>query len=66
LENAVSKSGLVYKCPRCTRKSTSPFQVICNSCKNELVQEYDHNLGWKTAWEIEQEKALIRNMKYHK
>ncbi|HYX05498.1 MAG TPA: hypothetical protein VE912_02070 [Bacteroidales bacterium] len=66
MKNSVSESDVVYKCPRCTGKFTSPFKVICNSCKNDLIQEYDHNLGWETAWEIEQEKALIRKMKYHK
>ena len=48
------------KCPRCGKSYTSG--EICNFCKNELLLRYNHNIDWKTAYEIELEMAASRKL----
>jgi len=38
-------------CKRCYRNITS--DIICPTCKNELIAKYDNKLTWKTAYEVE-------------
>ncbi len=38
-------------CKRCNKNVTE--DIICASCKNELLSKYDSRIGWKTAYEIE-------------
>lgn len=42
---------LVKLCKRCYRNPAG--DIICPSCKNELIALYDNKLTWRTAFEIE-------------
>lgn len=36
--------------------------MICASCKNELLSQYDSKVGWKIAYEIEKvSRHIMRN-----
>jgi uncharacterized paraquat-inducible protein A len=39
-------------CKRCNRHQTK--DIICPSCKNELLSSYDNKIDWQTAYELEQ------------
>jgi uncharacterized paraquat-inducible protein A len=47
-------------CKRCNRHQAE--DIICPSCKNELLSSYNNNIDWQTAFEIEQ--AHQAAMKY--
>ena len=47
----LTKNKVQKKCKRCNRNLTQ--DIICPSCKNELIAMYDNKLGWRTAYEIE-------------
>jgi uncharacterized paraquat-inducible protein A len=38
-------------CRRCRKNEAT--DIICTSCKNELIARYDSKLDWRTALEIE-------------
>ena len=38
-------------CKRCFKNST--VDIICPSCKNELIAIYENKLTWRTAFEVE-------------
>jgi hypothetical protein len=38
-------------CKRCNSNLTT--DIICPSCKNELLSTFDSKLDWQTAYEIE-------------
>jgi hypothetical protein len=47
-------------CKRCNKKITD--DIICASCKNELLSQYDSKIGWKMAFEIEKvSRHIMRN-----
>ncbi len=47
-------------CKRCNKKITE--DMICASCKNELLSQYDSKVGWKIAYEIEKvSRHIMRN-----
>jgi len=48
--NAISRPAKKI-CKRCNKNITE--DIICASCKNELLSQYDSKIGWKTAYEIE-------------
>lgn len=50
----------VNKCKRC-RKPTDE-EIICQSCKNELLANYEASSDWLTAFEIE--KAQLTASRY--
>ena len=43
-------------CKRCNRHHTK--DIICPSCKNELLSSYDNRIDWRTAYEVEQAHQL--------
>jgi predicted amidophosphoribosyltransferase len=43
-------------CCRCNRHATN--DVICQSCKNELLNHYEASLDWQTAFEIERAQMV--------
>jgi RNA polymerase subunit RPABC4/transcription elongation factor Spt4 len=45
-------------CKRCNRHQTK--DIICPSCKNELLSAYDNRIDWQTAFEIEQARRLAK------
>jgi hypothetical protein len=47
-------------CKRCYKNSAT--DVICASCKNELIALYENKLTWRTAYEIE--KISRKAMRY--
>ncbi len=44
-------------CKRCNRHQTK--DIICPSCKNELLSSYDNRIDWQTAYELEQAHKLV-------
>jgi hypothetical protein len=47
-------------CKRCYKNPAT--DVICPSCKNELLAIYENKLTWRTAYEIE--KISRKAMRY--
>jgi uncharacterized paraquat-inducible protein A len=43
-------------CKRCNRHQAK--DIICPSCKNELLSSYDNRIDWQTAFEVEQAHQL--------
>lgn len=48
------------RCPRCNKSYTSG--EICDFCKNDLILNYDHNVDWKTAYQIELDIDASQNI----
>ena len=47
-----------YKiCKRCNKHHTK--DIICASCKNELLSSYENNLDWQTAYEVEKAHWIV-------
>ena len=55
-----NKLSNVKKCKRC-RKPVEE-EIICQSCKNELLGNYEASADWQTAFEIE--KAQLTASRY--
>ncbi len=47
-------------CKRCNRQLTK--EIICQSCKSELIYHYEASLDWQLAFEIE--KAQMIALRY--
>ena len=47
-------------CKRCNRHHTK--DIICPSCKSELLSSYESRIDWQTAYEAE--KAHLIAIKY--
>ncbi|NJK86847.1 MAG: hypothetical protein HC906_13610 [Bacteroidales bacterium] len=47
-------------CKRC--KKVSCTDLVCTSCKVELLTKYDSKLDWRTAFEVE--RAHMAAMRY--
>lgn len=47
-------------CKRCYKNPS--IDVICPSCKNELIALYENKLTWRTAFEVE--KISKKAMRY--
>ena len=59
MRNAISKVR-TRTCKRCNKKLTE--DIICASCKNELLSQYNSQISWKMAYEIEKvSRYVIRN-----
>ena len=48
-------------CPRC--KKNEAEDVICSSCKNELIANYEVSADWQTAYEIEKAQMIASKFK---
>jgi hypothetical protein len=59
MRNAISKLR-TRTCKRCNKKIKE--DIICASCKNELLSQYDSRISWKTAYDIEKvSRYVMRN-----
>lgn len=38
-------------CRRCNKNTST--DIVCPSCKNELIAIYENKLTWRTAYEVE-------------
>ena len=47
-------------CRRCYKNTAT--DIICPSCKNELITIYENKLTWRTAYEVE--KISRKAMRY--
>jgi hypothetical protein len=48
-------------CKRCKKNPSS--DIICTSCKVELINIYDSKIDWLTAFEIERiQQSVLRYM----
>jgi len=47
-------------CKRCYKNTAT--DLICPSCKNELISSYGNKLTWRTAYEVE--KISKKAMRY--
>jgi hypothetical protein len=45
-------------CARCRDQDTP--DEICSSCKRELVAHYDGEIGWREAWQREQDERVAK------
>ena len=54
------KLSKVSKCKRCRKPSKD--EIICQSCKNELLGNYEATADWQTAFEIE--RAQLTALRY--
>lgn len=60
-----SEAKPAYKlCKRCNKHQTS--DIICASCKNELLSSYENNIDWQTAYEVEKAHQIILKYKMRK
>ncbi len=51
-----------YKiCKRCNQHHTK--DIICASCKNELLSSYESNIDWQMAYEIEKAHRIVLKYK---
>jgi hypothetical protein len=48
-------------CSRCNSYPTT--EIICQSCKNELLSNYEASLDWCTAYEIERSQLIASKYK---
>jgi len=51
-----------YRCKRCN-KAASP-DLICQSCKNELLANFEVSSDWQTAYEIEKAQLTASRYQY--
>lgn len=58
--NAPKSDRLGRLCKRCYRNYSK--DIICPTCKNELIALYEGKLTWKTAFEVE--RISKRAMRY--
>lgn len=49
-----------YICSRCNKNRS--IEEICNNCISELLELYNHRIGWKMALQIEREEKEGENM----
>lgn len=54
------KAEFTYKCRRCHKTASS--DLICQSCKNDLLANFEATSDWQTAFEIE--KAQMKASRY--
>jgi hypothetical protein len=47
-------------CSRCFRPGAR--EEICSFCISELLETYDHEIGWKIALEIEKEQRELKKL----
>lgn len=60
----MKKSGVEPKyriCKRCNKHQAR--DIICASCKNELLSSCENNLDWQTAYEIEKIQRIVLKYK---
>jgi hypothetical protein len=50
----------INTCKRCRKPTTDT--IICQSCKSELLSNYEASFDWQTAFEIE--KAQLTASRY--
>jgi hypothetical protein len=54
------KDSIPYRCKRCNKPSE--IDQLCQSCKNELLNNYEASCDWQTAFEIE--RATLTALRY--
>lgn len=47
----MKKTETLRTCKRCNRRNTK--EMICQSCKTELLSNYEATSDWRIAYEIE-------------
>ena len=55
MEKSITKNGQKV-CKRCNRNLAT--DIICASCKNELLISFDSKIDWRTAYEIEKVQRI--------
>ena len=55
-----AKTSHAYKCKRCNKPASA--DMICQSCKSELLSNFEATSDWQTAFEIE--KAQLTASRY--
>jgi hypothetical protein len=58
----MKKRAEAKMCKRCNRHLTE--DDICQSCKSELINQYEASLDWQIAFEIE--KAQLTALRYNR
>jgi RNA polymerase subunit RPABC4/transcription elongation factor Spt4 len=51
------------KCRRCHQPISS--DIICQACKNELLNHYEVSSDWQTAFEIEKAQLVASRYRYN-
>lgn len=51
------------RCKRCNRTISS--DIICQACKNELLNHYEASSDWQTAFEIEKAQLVASRYRYN-
>jgi hypothetical protein len=51
-----------YRCKRCNKAASA--DLICQSCKNELLANYEATSDWQTAYEIEKAQLTASRYQY--
>jgi ribosomal protein L37E len=45
-------------CRRCEDQDADVHDGICLSCQGELLDMHEHQISWRTAWELEKQEKL--------
>lgn len=53
---------MTYRCKRCNKAASA--DLICQSCKNELLANYEVSSDWQTAYEIEKAQLTASRYQY--
>jgi hypothetical protein len=57
----LGSDGLIT-CPRCGDRDAREGE-ICFGCQRELIDFHDHTMGWRKAYELEQDDELRQQIK---
>lgn len=49
--NTMKKTDTLRICKRCNRRNTT--EIICQSCKTELISNFEVSSDWRIAFEME-------------
>lgn len=53
----LDSDGLIT-CLRCGDQDALASEGICFSCQRELIEHHEHEMGWRKAYELEQDNEL--------
>ena len=56
------KAVSAKKCKRCNRIISS--DIICQACKNDLLNHYEVSSDWQTAFEIEKAQLVASRYRF--
>lgn len=51
------------KCKRCNKPISS--DIICQACKNELLNHFEASSDWQTAFEIEKAQLIASRYRFN-